>query len=179
MAMAEKSKGPISRTPGAPARQLRYAMTAAEEILWTRLRNCTHCGWFRRQRPTGLFVAGRNWAGFSCPEERLVLGLDSKADAHVLCPNNLCGRRIGRRAARCKWPTRRSLGPSQPMQSPGVWCASGILHPHGSGRASNVSSGCRKPPIEGPSPICVTWAPGRAPDCGRNEPSRHLDWIPS
>jgi very-short-patch-repair endonuclease len=54
------------------AKELRQSQTAAEQILWDRLRNRGLCGMkFRRQHPVGPYIAD-----FFCHEHRLIVELD-------------------------------------------------------------------------------------------------------
>lgn len=56
----------------ARARTLRVNQTDAERILWRHLRNRQLLGWkFRRQRPTGSYVAD-----FVCLEAKLIIEVD-------------------------------------------------------------------------------------------------------
>jgi len=78
-----KPKGRRIRTPATiqeRARELRQQLTAAEELLWSRLRNRQLGGLkFRRQHPLGSFIAD-----FCCPSRRLVVEIGG--DIHDLQP---------------------------------------------------------------------------------------------
>jgi very-short-patch-repair endonuclease len=70
-----KPKGRRIRTPATiqeRARELRQQLTAAEELLWSRLRNRQLDGpKFWRQHPLGSFIAD-----FCCPSRRLIVQID-------------------------------------------------------------------------------------------------------
>jgi very-short-patch-repair endonuclease len=79
-----KRKTKRIRTPAAiqqRARELRQQITAAEELLWSRLRNRQLGALkFRRQHPLGPFIAD-----FCCPACRVVVEVDG--DIHDFQPD--------------------------------------------------------------------------------------------
>ena len=79
------------------ARSLRRSMTLPEVLLWNALRSRPGGLKFRRQHPSGPYVAD-----FYCHERRLVIKVDGETHGR--------GDRPARGAARDRWFTARGIG---------------------------------------------------------------------